>query len=271
MRKLDLIKKKVQDPVSFQTKIELDQTKQVEKLEELNKSIKGLWELLNDKEDYDFDKLARQLELLNEKLDFTPIIHELEAVRTKELGSLNIKGFTDLLKAVEANKPLPVDLTKLEKAIIRVEQRVQENVVEQSQAAEDFQPVRRVIKVGNRLIYDDQPTPTRGGGGGNSQAVPTMLFQPITQAGAGTTTIVGAVAGKRVKVTGYVVVMGGAGTVKFVSGSTDITGTMSFGANGGVSVGGTEFSPAFETGVGEALKIVTTGAAGNGHLSYFLE
>lgn len=275
MKKLELIKKRDEENKGQQivsSVVKIDQKEQVEAIESVKKSIDVLYEFMNGKEDYDFDKLSKQLEILHSKLDFTPILESLEKLSSKPeptVKALEIKDFQKLLQAVEKNKPVPVELNKLEKAIIEVKQRIQESSVLE-QAPEDFQPVRRVIKLGNRLVFDDQATPSRGGGGGGV-APPEMYYQPITQAGAGTTALVGAVSGKRIKVTNYVVVMGGAGTLKFQSASSDITGTMSFGANGGVSVSGTEFSPAFQTGVGEGLNMVTTGAAGNGHISYFLE
>lgn len=166
MRKLDIAKEKDRENKGSQitTKIEVDQSKQIEKLEQLNNNIINLWKLLNDKEEYDFDKLSKQLETLHARLDFDPIIKSLEGLTPKD--TVSIKDFNQLLDAVSANKPVEADLSKLEKAIIQVEQRVQEGIVQDNKTdPEDYKPVRRVVKVGNRLVYDDQPTPSRGGGG----------------------------------------------------------------------------------------------------------
>lgn len=169
-RKLDIARsRKVSDfPV-----LEIKQVEQVDAIKSVKESVDSLWELLNEKEEYDFNILKSQLEALAEKLDFTPILASLESLNHKQTEArppTTVQGLSKLIKAVEDNKPIPVDLSKLEKAIINVEQRIQESIVEPSQASEDFQPVRRVIKVGNKLVYDDQPTPSRGGGGGSSSS-----------------------------------------------------------------------------------------------------
>lgn len=169
MRKLDLAKRRdKEDRAVVVSQLTIDQPETIKAMEETREAVKELWQLINDKEDYDFDKLEKQLESLHSKLDFQPIIDQLKTLNGKEIGQLQIEGFTDLIKKIEQNKPLKIDLEPLRKAIIEVQQRIQDNVVDPSQAAEDFQPFRRVIKVGNKLIYDDQPTPSRGGGGSSS-------------------------------------------------------------------------------------------------------
>lgn len=173
MDKLDLAKKKREEDKKppKAAMINLDQTDQLNKLEELNTSIKSLWELINDKEEYDFDKLYDQLELLNKTLDFKEQLSALkDSVEGSKVESVSIKQFSELLDAIKENKPLPVeiDLSKLEKAIIQVEQRISEQSVPDKVGAEDYKPVRRVVKVGNKLIFDDRITPTSSGGGSSS-------------------------------------------------------------------------------------------------------
>ena len=91
---------------------------------------------------------------------------------------------------------------------------------------------------------------------------------PIT--GTGTRTLVAGVAGKRIKVYSYLVVATAAGTVKFLNtGAADLTGTMSFAANGGASAPSGE-DPWFSTAVGASLDIATS-AATEGHLAYVIE
>lgn len=98
------------------------------------------------------------------------------------------------------------------------------------------------------------------------------LYDIEVSVSAGTTELVGAPsAPDRVKVVSYVLVADAAATVKFQSGSTDKSGAMSFAANGGAVVPGQPSSPWFACALGEALNIVTTGGAVNGHLSYILE
>lgn len=167
--KLDLAKRK---PPTIPLSIQFDDKNQIKAIDSVKKSIDKLYETLNDQETYDFDKLEKQLKLLNETIDLRKELVELkEEVKNTKVDSVKIEKFAELLDAVKENKPLPieVDLTRLEKAIIQVEQRVQESSVV-DQAPSDYQPVRRVIKVGNRLIFDDQATPSRSGGGGSSSS-----------------------------------------------------------------------------------------------------
>lgn len=86
---------------------------------------------------------------------------------------------------------------------------------------------------------------------------------------SGTTALVAAVSGKRIRVYSYALVLTSAGTAKFQSASTDKTGAMSFAANGGISCAPGD-SPWLSTASGEALNIVTTASA-EGHLSYVVE
>jgi hypothetical protein len=85
------------------------------------------------------------------------------------ISKTKIQDFSKLLKAVSDNKPLPVniDLTKLEKAVVNIEQYINDQSQPSDQGAENYQPVRRVIKVGNRFIFDDNFS-NAGGGGGSS-------------------------------------------------------------------------------------------------------
>ncbi len=78
-------------------------------------------------------------------------------------------------------------------------------------------------------------------------------FASIQTNSSGDTTIVPAVAGKRIRVVSVAIVAGGNVSVRFKSGATWITGTMVFGQSGGLAhsfEGGL-----FQTNVGEALII----------------
>ena len=90
---------------------------------------------------------------------------------------------------------------------------------------------------------------------------------------AGTTELVAAQATEnlRIKVCSYVLVCDAAATAKFTDSDTDLTGAMSFAANGGIAASGQASSPWFATGANEPLKIVTTGGAVRGHYSYVVE
>lgn len=98
-------------------------------------------------------------------------------------------------------------------------------------------------------------------------------FVPINVSASGQSPLIAAAGvGLKIKVVSYVVVAAGAVTVKFQSGNTDLTGPMSFAANGGCSVLGKPSAHLFETAVNAALNI-NLGSAVNvsGHLAYFVE
>jgi hypothetical protein len=99
----------------------------------------------------------------------------------------------------------------------------------------------------------------------------------IDVSASGDTTLVAAVSGRRIKVLSYVIVVADTVTVKFKSGSTDITGPFTFVSGGsGVSspaaLSSMGFIPAFVTAAGEALVINLSAAKQvGGHLTYILE
>ena len=86
---------------------------------------------------------------------------------------------------------------------------------------------------------------------------------------SGSADIVSLVSGKKIRVLAYALICAGATTVKFQSGgSTDLTGDMSFPANGGISCSENKFGW-FETVSGEKLNIVLGSAvAVDGHITY---
>lgn len=92
------------------------------------------------------------------------------------------------------------------------------------------------------------------------------LQHAVISVSSGTTELVAAQPDKVINVVSYVIVMSAAGTAKFSDGS-DLTGAMSFAANGGVAANGQASSPWFWTSAGNPLSIVTTAAAA-GHLTY---
>lgn len=102
----------------------------------------------------------------------------------------------------------------------------------------------------------------------------TILFAVINAASSGANTIVGATAGKKIKVLNYSLVADAPVTVKWQSGVTDKSGAMSFGANGGISTpfGSPSSGWLLETDLSGALNLNLGAAVGvRGHLSYFLE
>lgn len=97
-----------------------------------------------------------------------------------------------------------------------------------------------------------------------------VLFAVINESTAATNEIVAAVTGKKIRVMSYAIVCGGgANTVTWVSGSTNISGPMGFASLGGASVDQTY--GCFETASGEALNLTQSAAvAVGGHVAYIL-
>lgn len=87
------------------------------------------------------------------------------------------------------------------------------------------------------------------------------------------TLVAAAGTGLKIKVPLYVLVAGTAGaSVKFQSGTVDLTGTMSFAANGGAAVAGGMTGLALVTAANQPLVLNITGTATvGGHLTYFIE
>jgi len=103
---------------------------------------------------------------------------------------------------------------------------------------------------------------------------PTILFAAVAASASGANEIVAATALRKIKVLSYTLVASGAVSVKFQSGSIDITGAMAFAANGGTAspIGNPYSGWLMETAVGEALNLNLSGAVGvNGHISYYLD
>lgn len=138
---------------------------QLQAVESVKAELRSLYELLNGKQEFEPELLTKQFEQLQQSLDLKAELKAIqEAVNIQNTVQIDIDA---IIKAIEANKPdIKVDFSRLEKAIVEVQQRVQEGSALE-QAPEDFQPYRRVVKIGNRLVFDDNPTGS-GGRGGNS-------------------------------------------------------------------------------------------------------
>jgi len=98
---------------------------------------------------------------------------------------------------------------------------------------------------------------------------PIELTAVIDESTAATNTIVAAVTSKKIVVKSIVLVCSAANTVNWEDGTTDISGVMSFAANGGYSMSGGNL---LETTAGTLLAL-TSGSAQqvSGHISYTLE
>jgi hypothetical protein len=95
----------------------------------------------------------------------------------------------------------------------------------------------------------------------------TVLYVPISATNSGPTQVVGAVSGKRIRVIAFAVVASATVTIKFQSGTTDITGSMRLVEGGGIAHaydGGL-----FQTGVNQPLNInLSTNATVGGYVVY---
>lgn len=156
-----------------------------------------------------------------------------------------------------------------------------------------FVPYRRVRKIGNRLVFDDDAHTGGWGGGSNNQ---TQSSNTITQANAGfadstsaiydgqaaltpkfalisandggTNIILTAVTSKCLRILSYVIISNGLTNLTWQSDLTDISGAMALTENTGVSSG---YMPLghFQTTVSEGLNINLSSAAEiGGHMTY---
>lgn len=98
----------------------------------------------------------------------------------------------------------------------------------------------------------------------------TPKFVVISASTVGDSTLISAVSTKQIRVLSFSLVSVGAVSVKFRSATTDITGAMSFAANGGISV---PFSPLghFQTAISTLLAINLSAAVAVGGSLVYVE
>jgi len=183
--KIDLAKKrraKAEQQHSESTKL---QTELLDELRSLNESI-------NDQKTIDISELSDQVSKISEAVDIKEQLELLAAKLDFKPQEVDLSGIE---MAIKDSKPvINVDLEDMKKAIIEIRQRVEENIVpapEPGQLPEDYRPYRRVIKAGNRLIFDDNITSaSRGGGGVDTTGLATTAKQDeiVTAIGSITTT-----------------------------------------------------------------------------------
>jgi len=166
----------------------------LEATQELLTEIRSLHTMLNDNKPFDGSVLVEQLENIANSIDISEQLENLAKQLPSEQKPQEI-DLTPLVDAIEANQPVVnIDLEEMSKAIIEIRQRVEENIVpapEPGQLPEDYRPYRRVIKAGNRLIFDDNITSaSRGGGGVDTTGLATTAKQDeiVTAIGSITTT-----------------------------------------------------------------------------------
>lgn len=133
-------------------------------IDELNKTLNEQPVALND--------LSEQLSVLSELKALKPALSEVaKAIKDiKSTEKVSVSNLGALISAVEKNKPKSTKT--LEQAFKKLAKAVQDNKAPQD--PKDFVPMRRVIKVGNVLQFDDSPatfTLTNSGGGGSSDGL----------------------------------------------------------------------------------------------------
>lgn len=107
-RKIELVKRKRASQAA-QAKLAQEQ---LDSNLKLKTALDGLTELLESKDDYDFDKLHDQLRQIDKRLDLAPLFSSLEkslkdTTQLSLLHKTNTKGFSELLRAVKSLKDNP--------------------------------------------------------------------------------------------------------------------------------------------------------------------
>lgn len=255
----------------------------VDGLKDITKAFTDQIALLQRIANIKMPDISVQVETINQKNadNVTKKINELIktndgiSVLNKEVAKSIVDKIANLIEVVNNNKP-----------------------PEQSQAPADYVPMRRVKKVGNILVFDDDAWGGGNSGGGglppgvikngvavaivntdgsgidNSSAIydgttpVTPKFAVISASNIGDNAIVAAVTSKKIRVLSYALVSSGTVNVKWQSDVTDISGLMYFIANTGISAG---YNPKghFQTNKGEELQLnLSAGQAVGGHISY---
>jgi len=168
----------------MKTKLEIAQERKTRREQDradiiaLTNEIRAFNEVLNDKEDIDLTELKTQLtelpkliaEPLNTSLGgFLDSFEPYLKLSTQKQKQPDLPG---LLKNLKIEQP-ELDLKPIAKEIAKLKQKA----VKQSQRPEDFIPYRRVVKMGNRFLFDDNMTSGGGGGGVDVSGLATTAKQ----------------------------------------------------------------------------------------------
>lgn len=132
----------------------------------IKQAVTALHAAINNQQPINLDGLTAQLAELKDLHTYSEDIKRLEA-SLKE--SSNEKKLDDLINAVGNinNKDVVLAVNSL---ITKLEAK------DISQSEEDYQPVRRVRKVGQRLVFDDDPLQVSVSGGGGS-SIPKAVIR----------------------------------------------------------------------------------------------
>lgn len=157
-RLIDLRKKKVENRLKQHQELLNSNTSIKEAISSLNQTI-------NAQKPVNFDSLSKQLDELKELKTYSDDIKNLE-IALKSLSTAD--KLDDVIKAVGGinNKDVVAAVNNL---IDKIEIRTID------QSPEQYQPVRRVRKIGQRLVFDDDPLQvTVNGGAMGGGGVPTF-------------------------------------------------------------------------------------------------
>lgn len=160
--KLAELRKKKADKKAF------DQQKLLDSNASIKEAILALDKTLN-KSQTNSEVILGQIKEL--KSGFGKEVKQLENALAKiNKDPLELKNFDKLLDKVG-----DINNQDVVEAVNNLTVRLEEQSI--SQDPKDFQPVRRVRKVGQRLVFDDDPSQAILGGGGGSGGIQTSLIE----------------------------------------------------------------------------------------------
>jgi siroheme synthase (precorrin-2 oxidase/ferrochelatase) len=159
-RLLELRKKKAQNKLNQHKEIVDGQVAIKDALVSFGETISG--------QAFDWDQFKEHIESLKGSMSLNKDVGRLEAaLNSIQTNALKASDITEVMNSVKTND------SKLTKEVINAVNDLKVNLETNtmSQKPEDFQPVRRVRKVGSRLIFDDDSMQVNvsGGGGGGIQ------------------------------------------------------------------------------------------------------
>ena len=99
----------------------------------------------------------------------------------------------------------------------------------------------------------------------------TITYVPVAQGAAGTTELAAASASNKHKIIGGMLTMSLAGTLKFNDGTVDLTGPMTFAANGGMVVPESPVPFCETAGTNRPMNLITTVGNANGVIAILTE
>lgn len=166
--KLELAKERKLKKKQRQDKLDAD-------IKHLHSEIQRLHDEFSPNEPIDLSELIKQLAELP-ALIAIPFSKSLEGFIVELESRLNTQKQPDLsklIKDIQINND--IDLKPLQKELANLKKELKAKEV--SQLASDYQPYRRVVKLGSRFYFDDNMTASGGGGGIDTSGLATTAKQ----------------------------------------------------------------------------------------------